>query len=170
MNHSSSDRILSRGWISQPNNRGTFDILKECSLTVILCSWTVLCLNIPAPEDSWLRRKRRKLYWMILAMLGPEFILQLAMGQWELARVSVQAFKDLGHADWSLKHAFFADMGGFVLHTKKWKPFPLTAAQVHYLVAEGFVKPAEVLIDKRIIDDKNKSDFVVRLISAAQIL
>jgi hypothetical protein len=52
---------------------------------------------------------------------------------------SVDAFARLGHKDWSLRHGFFADMGGFILETADYIPFPIDANQIHYLVSEGFM-------------------------------
>jgi hypothetical protein len=59
-----------------------------------------------------------------------------------------------------MTHAFFADMGGFILQTPSWKPFPLDAAQLYYMVSQGYLKYPE--IDKAAIDDKDKADGVAR--------
>ena len=37
-----------QGWTSSPNGRGTVDIIWQCSSTIFLCCWTVLCLNVPS--------------------------------------------------------------------------------------------------------------------------
>jgi hypothetical protein len=60
-----------------------------------------------------------------------------------------------------LTHAFFADMGGFVLDAPDLLlPIPLDAEQVFYLVKEGHIDyPA---IDKKEIEDKNKADGLAR--------
>ena len=59
-----------------------------------------------------------------------------------------------------MTHAFFADMGGFVLQTPGWKPFPLDAEQLYYMVSQGYLAYPE--IDKAAIDDKDKADGVAR--------
>ena len=73
-----------------------------------------------------------------------------------------------------MKHAFFADMGGFILETGDEVSIPLTAKQLHYLVVEGYISEArvttEVISDKNVIEDKNKTDTVVRIITIAQTL
>jgi hypothetical protein len=38
-----------------------------------------------------------------------------------------------------LTHGFFADMGGFVLVSPDYPPFPVNAEQLHYLVGNGHV-------------------------------
>lgn len=109
-----------------------------------------------------------------MCALGPEFLLFLAIAQWESASRSLHEFHRLGHTEWSMKHAFFADMGGFVLSTGDGVTFPLTAKQLHYLLVEGYIKEAvfeqKVMLSKRVIDDKNKTDSLVRALTILQIL
>lgn len=78
------------GWTPQVNGRGTIDIIWSCTLTIFLCCWTSVCVNIPALNDSRLDRFRDKFYIALIGILGPDFLLILAMGQWESARHSVK--------------------------------------------------------------------------------
>jgi hypothetical protein len=105
-----------------------------------------------------------------LCVLGPEFIFQLALGQWESARRSVKTFKQSGYSKWTLKHAFFADMGGFILHPDDWVPFHINAKQLHYLVTAGYIPFSVVNLDLETIEDKNKGDVFARCIAITQIL
>ena len=157
-----------QGWTSQPNGRGTIDIIWSCGITMVLCSWSVICLNVPGPDDSQFRVFRRKVYITALAFLGPEFLLQLALGQLLSARRSVKDFHASGYKQWTITHAFYADMGGIMLQTKDWLPFPVDAKQLHYLVTEGYVKFPEY--DRALIKDKNKIDVLLRIITICQIL
>lgn len=160
---------FTQGWTPQPNGRGTFDILWSCVFTIFLCSWSVLCLNVPALGESSWSLMRRKLYLTLLGIAGPEFTLMLALGQWASARRSVQEFQASGYSDWTMNQAFFADMGGFVFHSRNWPPFPIDAKQLHYLVIRGHVRyPAHY--DKRAISDRNKSDGLVRFLTVCQTL
>jgi len=59
-----------------------------------------------------------------------------------------------------MSHAFFADMGGFLLQTPGWPAFPLDAQQLHYLVKKDYIKCPK--LEKRIIDDVNKADGLAR--------
>jgi hypothetical protein len=79
-------------------------------------------------------------------------------------------FKRSGYSQWSMKHAFLADMGGFALRPQDWVEFVLDAKQVHYLVAKGYIEYAAVELDHTIIEDKNKSDSIGRFITVCQIL
>lgn len=164
-----------QGWTSSPNGRGTSDILSNSCLTLILCTWTVLCLNVFPPSYSRWKSGFRKVLMACFTFLGPEFTFQLALGQWCSAHRSVEKFRNSGYQGWSMKHAFLTDMGGFVLHprlspTEKWHCFPLDAEQVHYLVVNGYVPYSAVKIDPEIIEDKNKVDGLLRLITVCQIL
>ena len=159
-----------QGWTSQPNSRGTLDIIWACVVTIFLCSWSVLCLNLPALKDTPWRRLRRKFYLATLGILGPEFILQLALGQWSSVCRSVEKFRLAGYMEWSMKHAFFADMGGFILQTPNWKPFPLNAKQIHYVVIKGYIQYRQVAISDQIMAEKSKTEAFGRFITVVQIL
>ena len=169
-----------QGWTSQPNTRGTLDIIWDCCFTMGLCSWSLLCLNVPPQGEKDWYRWRRKFYLTCLTLLAPEWMFQLSMGQWIAARRSVKRFHDANHTDWTLKHAFFANMGGFLLQAKDsasiddkqesiaWKTFPLNAEQLFYLIEHGYVEYPT--ISKRLIKEKDKMDTVLRLLTLCQIL
>ena len=135
---------------------------------MFLCSWSVLCLNVPGSDDSQFRVFRRRIYITALAFLGPEFLFQIALGQLISARNSVQQFRNSGREDWTMTHAFYADMGGFILHSKGFPEFPIDAKQVHYLWTKGYIEfPA---IGREDIRDKNKVDGVLRVFTVFQIV
>ena len=73
-----------------------------------------------------------------------------------------------------MKHAFFADMGGFILETRDGVSWPLDAKELWYLIEEDWIKEpmisSQILLDKSIIDDKDKADKVVRIIACVQAL
>jgi len=58
--------------------------------------------------------------------------------------------------------AFFVDMGRFVLETSDSLPFPIDGEQLFCLVSKGHLTYPK--IDTSEIEDKNKSDNVVRYI------
>lgn len=165
-----STETISQGWTPQPDGRGTIDIIWNCLTTIFLCCWTALCLNLPPADWSLWRRIRQKTFMSCLGIIGPEFVFQLALGQWLSARRSVVEFKESGYPQWTISHAFLADMGGFVLKPPDWVPFPLDAKQVHYLVKEGYIDFQQVWLDKAAITDRNKGDGMVRFITVCQIL
>jgi hypothetical protein len=73
-------------WVSSPNQRGTCDILYSCVVTITLCIFTVLHLNIPAYREKHWKQYRRKFKWMFIAIIVPEFVLFMAYTQFQGAR------------------------------------------------------------------------------------
>lgn len=63
------------GWQENSSRRGTMDILQSSLFTILICTWTVQHLNIPTPSDSKRRRLFRKIWWMLITVLVPEFLL-----------------------------------------------------------------------------------------------
>ncbi|KAI5460826.1 hypothetical protein BGZ63DRAFT_414924 [Mariannaea sp. PMI_226] len=157
------------GWTSSPDGRGTYDIILTCAVTTFLCCWTSVYPNIPGPNDGFWLALRDKLGLALLGLLGPDFIITLALGQKSSARRSVKKFHSAGYLSWTMTHAFFADMGGFVLHASDFEsPIPLDAEQVFYLVQNGHINFPSTT--KRDIDDRDKSDGLARFVSVCQAL
>lgn len=162
-----------QGWTSGPDGRGTLDIIWSCVVTMVLCSWSILCMNMPGPKESRMQILWRKLSLTALGVLCPEIIFELALGQWLSARQSILDFNSSGFGNrpakerWTMKDAFFTDMGGFILHTRDQLPFPLDAKQLHYLVSRRYLTLP--VLDHRVIEDKNKADGLLRAITLCQI-
>lgn len=187
-----------QGWTSQPNGRGTIDIIWSCIITMTLCSWSILCMNMPGPKETRIQILWRKLSLTALGVLCPELIFELALSQWLSARQSVRDFDSSGLGNepakdrwsilrwikhiytakpwtchsrvkkrWTMKDAYFADMGGFILHTRDQLPFPLDSKQLHYLVSRQ--RLSLPVLDHRVIQDKNKVDGLLRTITLCQI-
>lgn len=59
--------------------------------------------------------------------------------------------------EWTLTHAFFANMGGFLLETPDYKDgFPINGEQLYYLIKHKFVEFP--VIEKSEIDDRSRVD------------
>ncbi|KAF4555531.1 Hypothetical protein D9617_2g054920 [Elsinoe fawcettii] len=154
------------GWVSGANTRGTIDILWGAFLTIFLCTWTAVCLNIPHPEDRKVDLLLRKVKWMFWAIVGPELVLAVAIGQFASARRSVARFKSMGRDQWTLRHAFFADMGGILLEPKDSAPFLVNARQLAYLVQHDHLAFPSITQDD--IWDKSKADTLSKILTLAQ--
>jgi hypothetical protein len=57
----------------EPSYRGTYGILAPCIITLLLCVWTAIRLNIPT-YASQSEQTYRKAGWLILALLAPEMV------------------------------------------------------------------------------------------------
>ncbi|KAI6092228.1 hypothetical protein F4821DRAFT_279561 [Hypoxylon rubiginosum] len=159
-----------QGWTSSPDGRGTIDIIWSCLLTVFLCAWTSICVNVPPLGASPLGNFWRKLLVFFETLAGPEFIFHTAIGEYVAARRSVRVFKDAGFEGWTIRHGFFANMGGFVLDARpSFVPFPLNVSQLHYLVTHGYVDYEKVMIKEEEVEDKNKFDTLTRIVTVVQL-
>ena len=154
------------GWVSQPDGRGTFDILWGSLFTIFLCTWTSLHLNVPSLTETYMQRWYRKLRWMIQAIMGPELIVGFATGQKVEALKSIELWKNSGYHEWTMRHGFYANMGGFVLQAPDFPPFPVNAKQLHYLVTRGYT-PYPSITNKEIWD-KSKQDGFQKLLTMVQ--
>ena len=155
-----SSATLTDGWKANPDGRGTLNIIWSCAVTVFLCCWTSVCVNIPARTDGWFEQYRDKFNLALLGLLGPEFLFLLAIGQQDQARRSVMRFREAGFNDWTMTHAFFVNMGGHVIEIPGSEAFPVNSDQLLYLIAHGYIECPTT--EKADIDDRNKSDTLAR--------
>ncbi|MCJ1453208.1 hypothetical protein MMC28_003554 [Mycoblastus sanguinarius] len=72
-------------WVSEPDGRGSYDILYSCFTTLSLCAWTAFHPNIPCKEGD-VRFTFQRLRWMLVAVFFPEAVLYCALDQWLAAR------------------------------------------------------------------------------------
>ncbi|KAK0125473.1 hypothetical protein ONS95_000518 [Cadophora gregata] len=164
----SCNETIGQGWVSQPNQRGTLDILWTCISTLFICLWVQLHLNLPASHEGLLRQSWRRFRWLLLGALVPEAFLLSAGGQWASAKRSQAAMKALGLENWSLAHGFYADSGGFLIHSQDAPAFPANAKQIHYLVKNKYIPMPE--ITQKEIFDKSKGDKFTKTVACFQTL
>jgi len=171
---SSNQSTEFQGWTPSPEGRGSIGIIWTCLIALGLCSWSAVCVNIPTRGDSGWRKVRRKAWLTFICLVGPEYLLALAIGQWSAAYRSVQEFKDLSSGNWTIRHGFFAEMGGFMLHTADGVAFPVRTKGLLYLIHQGFITDKtfkeKILVDPQVIKDRNKADTLFRLLALAQAL
>lgn len=103
---------------------------------------------------------------MFAAVIIPEVVTASAFAQRVSARSSVKAMKSIG-CNWTMRHAFFANMGGVWLKPKDDPAFPVNAAQLNYLIADGYLRPLSIT-DKEIWD-KSKADRFAKVFACGQI-
>ncbi|KAF2824835.1 hypothetical protein CC86DRAFT_47574 [Ophiobolus disseminans] len=97
MNASHANGTQFHTWRPEPQVRGTFSILSSCLLTMVLCVWTAVHLNIPEygklTAQVW-----RKLGWVMISLLAPELVLLTAYYQYtdamELGRLMRENLKN----------------------------------------------------------------------------
>jgi hypothetical protein len=72
-------------WAPEPTGRGTLGILLPCLITLALCVWTAIHLNVN-PEPTKRRIFFFKLTWLLMGMFTPEIVLWCAINQFLEAR------------------------------------------------------------------------------------
>ena len=84
-------------WSPPDNRRSTWALVETCILTLILCSWTAIHLDIP-PErrrDSISRWMWKRLKWSIVGILAPEYLLWMASTEyWESRQICLELGKE----------------------------------------------------------------------------
>lgn len=60
-------------WRGEASGRGTWQILSTCLLTLLLCLWTAVHMNVPqegqADAQFWKKAK-----WLLIALVYPELV------------------------------------------------------------------------------------------------
>ena len=103
---------------------------------------------------------------MFCGILGPELVLAVAIGQWASACRSVKRFKTMGYPQWTIRHGFFADMGGILLQPRDSTPFLVNARQLAYLVQHKYAQFPE--ITEAEIWDRSKADTLTKAMTIVQ--
>jgi len=94
-------------YVPHPGGRGTVDILLSSVITLTLCVYTSIHLNITPPKkhfrcisNVWIYKS----YWVLIAMFAPEFVLYAAIIQWRNAWELRKQLKELGGGEqnWTL--------------------------------------------------------------------
>ncbi|KAH7396802.1 hypothetical protein DE146DRAFT_789449 [Phaeosphaeria sp. MPI-PUGE-AT-0046c] len=90
-----SNQTLS--WGAEPKYRGTYSILSSCIITIALCVWTAVHLNVPE-HGRIMPQFWRKMSWMLVGLLAPELVAWTAFQQLQEAkRIRDDMRKLFGH-------------------------------------------------------------------------
>jgi hypothetical protein len=90
-------------WRPPPGVRGSYTILSSCVITLVLCIWTAVHLNIPEHNigkkyskwdpRGWIAKQQwRKVGWLILGLVAPEM---LAFTAWTQRRDAYRFTKEI---------------------------------------------------------------------------
>ncbi|MCJ1251867.1 hypothetical protein MMC30_009105 [Trapelia coarctata] len=129
---------------------------------------------------------KSKIRWMVFAVFFPEMLTAIAAEQWRSALQSLEDFHRLREQwksgsnvpseklsrlqsfPWTMRHAFFADMGGILLDCPDSTPFPINSQQLLYLVENDHLDYPD--LEERAIWDKNKADGFARVLTLVQVI
>ncbi|KAK0616985.1 hypothetical protein B0T14DRAFT_498097 [Immersiella caudata] len=175
-------------WVQEPDGRGTFGILKSCVITLVLCVYTALHLNIPPANSSKSFLLWRKAKWILVGLFAPEVVVYIAWDQRQRVKrlsgdvssiCAEEAKKDRGSKrkhEWTMTHSWFAYMGGFAIDTKQGQDelpaeyipgsprLALNRKAVTVLARSGMLPD----ISKESITDKSKADALAKALVITQ--
>lgn len=171
------------GFVAQDANRDTTSLLISCILTLILCVYTAVHLNIPPKGENPWYTFAREVWWCLVGLYGPELIVFTSWRQWSSAKAlsanieeTLNETKKEHETNWAFMHGFYAGMGGFAietaaLHTENGlqvfppnKRFSLTPRGVHLLAKCGHLPN----VPKQVIKDKSKVDTMSKFLVCLQ--
>ncbi|KAF2107619.1 hypothetical protein BDV96DRAFT_653694 [Lophiotrema nucula] len=181
----STSTVETTGWTSAPNFRGTWDILVSCVLTLAICVWSALHLNVPTADSTLAQRNLRRTRWILLGIFAPEWVVSTAFAQYLTAKWlrreisednrhrkgqgSNTSFDDADPQDWSITTCYFATMGGFTVQTgdglfDRSPRLSLTPEGIRLLSFLGRLPQ----VKERHIRDKSKADGLAKSIVCLQ--
>ncbi|ORY58714.1 uncharacterized protein BCR38DRAFT_352335 [Pseudomassariella vexata] len=174
------------GFVSDPDSRGTVSLLFSCILTLTLCVWSAVHLNLPKCNEKDLKYTWRYFKWSMLGVFGPELVVWTAWRQYISARALTKMVKEVRkrHAKknvdashkWTMVHGFYAGMGGFVFDMEspdlsrgrpfisQWRRLHVTPHGVQLLTECGLLPD----IRREDIVDKSKTDATGKFICCIQ--
>ncbi|KAF1926189.1 uncharacterized protein M421DRAFT_68169 [Didymella exigua CBS 183.55] len=157
-------------WYSAPNSRGTWDLIVSCVLTLVICVWSALHLNVPVETSRLRERNIRRLRWVLLGIFAPEVVVSTAFAQFLTARwLRNEIRADIeASEEWSLSQCYFAVMGGIVIETGAY-----IADEPHLSITAEGVRLLSFLdklpkINNGEVRDKSKADDLAKFLVVLQ--
>ena len=83
------------GYVSDPDARGTLSIFFSCLLTLSLCVWSSVHLNLPKHDESDFEYSWRYFKWSLLGIFGPELVIWAAWRQFISARALTKSIRNV---------------------------------------------------------------------------
>jgi hypothetical protein len=127
------------GWVPSSPGRSTMDIVWSCVSVLLVCTYKCVHLNISSFEENeagwhktklygfevsywprWplVRKSLRKMKWMFIVLIAPEFGVGIAVFQFIEARKELRAAKEDFPEEvenLTITHAFYSIMGGYAM-------------------------------------------------------
>ena len=83
------------GWVNDPDGRGTFTILSSCIITLSLCVYTSIHLNVRPYKQTELQSWIETTKWVFFGILAPELMVFVAWRQYMSARALDRTVNEL---------------------------------------------------------------------------
>lgn len=89
------------GWVDDPDGRGTFTIASSCVLTLSLCVYTAIHLNVRPYRKTELQSWIETTKWVLFGILAPELLVFVAWRQYVSAMALDRIVRELQERDQS---------------------------------------------------------------------
>ena len=157
---------LVRGFVQDPNGRGTLTILLSCLAVLFLNTWTVLHLNVPPYKSPW-RNYMHKCKWWIIALICPDGLAVSSAEQWRNARHSVKALQKT-YPWWTITHGFYAEMGGYrvVSDASDKLGYTFRVQELMWLTDKKLLTIPEITQEE--LHDRSNADYLIKGIVLVQ--
>ena len=90
-----TNNTIVSGWVDDPDGRGTFTIASSCVLTLSLCVYTAIHLNVRpykrTESQSWVETTK----WVVFGILAPELVVFVAWRQYVSAMALDRIVREL---------------------------------------------------------------------------
>jgi hypothetical protein len=173
---------IAPSWATTSNVRSTSDLLWTCVLTLTICIYTVIHINVPLPNETGWAYSLRKIKWGLSALLAPEIVLAAALQQWATARMLKRELNSnysrhnegkpegVTTKKFSMTYCFYVVMGGFVVDVsdihKSHSMMTLRPLGIVHLAERGhFIEMPE-----KAIQDKSKADLLAKTLVCLQVM
>ncbi|KAN0094421.1 hypothetical protein V8E55_002708 [Tylopilus felleus] len=140
--------------------RSVWSILGTCALTLLICVWRSIHVNVPSLGEEWYRAWGRKGLFVVVSFFVPESVVADATQEWWKA--------DKEGCEWSMTHSFFAEMGGFVYHQPDGNERRVDSVEFLELCKKNQIANPTITVED--IRDRSKSDALGKAILAIQLL
>ncbi|KAF2017710.1 hypothetical protein BU24DRAFT_420757 [Aaosphaeria arxii CBS 175.79] len=176
-------------WSSAPNVRGTWDLIASCVLTLTICVWSALHLNVPTEKSTLTERNLRRTRWILLGVFAPELVVSSAFAQYLTARwlrrellsdlnyskaeghhvqESAEVDRDTKLRGWTITQCYFAVMGGITVQAE-----PVFGSPERYSLTPDGVRLLSFLghlpdIQETQVRDKSKADGLAKTLVCLQ--
>ena len=158
---------LAQGWMLQPEGRRALSILISCITTIFLCSWSVLCLNIPVPGGSRWDFLEYKLRWQIFTIFFSRNCYEhgcrtVGISQSKFPRVPKTRVSTVDYAS-----RVFGRYGWIRPPKSIFPSVSVDSEQLAYLVKKEYLQYSA--FDEETIGDRNEADGFACCITSVQI-
>ncbi|PSN70980.1 hypothetical protein BS50DRAFT_545993 [Corynespora cassiicola Philippines] len=155
------------GFVPEPNGRGTIGLLWSCFATIFLCTWSAIHPNLPAIDDSPSRIFWRKVGYMLLAVIAPEYVAFCAFIEYSDARVFK---KKVSGEPWKYTQYHHFLMGGFTVQHDPHDPSNHQCINPTDLLGLLETKVVEMpYTENSYIEDRSKANWFTRSITLLQV-